>query len=43
MEITIQISKTAQGDGEYIQIMSPAGIPINIVLVVDKVIIEDRR
>ena len=43
MEITIQISKTSNGMGEYIQIMSPAGVPINIVLIVDKVTIEDRR
>jgi hypothetical protein len=43
MEITIQVSKTADGQSEYVQIISPAGIPINIVLVVDKVTIEDRR
>lgn len=43
MKITIAISKTANGQGEFVQIMSPAGIPINIVLVVDEVTIEDRR
>lgn len=42
-EITITVSKTVNGKTEFLQIMSPAGIPINIVLIVDKVTIEDRR
>jgi hypothetical protein len=43
MEIIIQVSKTSDGKSEFVQIMSPAAVPINIVLVVDKVTIEDRR
>jgi hypothetical protein len=43
MKITITVSKTSFGQGEYLQIMSPAGIPINIVLVVDEVEIIDQR
>lgn len=41
--LTITVSKTADGRCEYIQIASPGAMPINIVLIADQVILEDRR
>lgn len=42
-KLTITVTKTADGRYEYIQIASPAAMPINIVLIADEVVIEDRR
>jgi hypothetical protein len=42
-ELTITISQTADGKAEYIQIASPAAMPVNIVLIASKVTIQDRR
>jgi hypothetical protein len=41
--LTITVTKTADGRYEYIQIASPAAMPINIVLIADQVVIDDRR
>jgi hypothetical protein len=42
-KLTITVTKTADGLYEYIQIASPAAMPINIVLIADVVEIQDRR
>jgi hypothetical protein len=42
-ELTITVTKTADGKSEYLQILSYAGIPVNIVLIANKIKIEDRR
>lgn len=42
-KLTITVSKTSTGHGVYIQIMSGAGVPVNIVLIANEVKIEDRR
>lgn len=42
-EITIQVTKTADGKFDYVQISSPAAIPVNIVLVAGKIIVNDCR
>lgn len=41
--LVITISKTADGKHEFLQILSPAGIPVNIVLIAEKIKIEDSR
>ena len=43
MKLKVQISKTSRGDQDYIQILSDDLLSVNIVLVVDKVEIEDQR
>ena len=42
-KLTITVTKTADGRYEYIQIASPAAMPVNIVLIADQVEIEDHR
>lgn len=41
--LRILISKTANGQGEYLQVMSPDMVSINIVLVADRFELEDKR
>lgn len=42
-QLSITITQTADGLGEYVQICSPAAIPVNIVLVADEIMVDDRR
>lgn len=42
-KLTVQISETADGKSTYMQISSPAAMPVNIVLIADEVIIDDKR
>jgi len=42
-ELTITVTKTANGKSEYVQILSYAGIPVNIVLIANKIEIVDLR
>jgi hypothetical protein len=42
-ELTILVTKTANGKMEYLQITSPAAIPVNIVLIAKKIKVEDHR
>ena len=42
-KLTITVTKTADGRYEYIQIASPAAMPVNIVLIADEVEIADHR
>lgn len=41
--LTIQITKTSNGLCDYVQISSPAAIPVNIVLVAGRIVVDDRR
>jgi len=41
--LTITISKTSIGTATYVQIASPAAMPVNVVLIADEVVIEDHR
>lgn len=42
-EIEIEVTKTANGRADYVQIRSPAAIPVNIVLVAGKITVRDTR
>lgn len=42
-ELRIQVTKTADGLREYVQIMSADQLTINLVLLADKVVITDQR
>lgn len=42
-KLIITVSKTSSGQGIFIQIMSPAAVPVNIVLIAEEVEIEDKR
>lgn len=42
-ELTIQVTKTADGKMEYVQIASKATFPVNIVLIADKITVKDDR
>lgn len=42
-KLLITVTKTADGRYEYIQIASPAAMPVNIVLIADTIEIDDRR
>ncbi len=42
-KLIIQVTKTATGDGEYVQIMSNDMLAVNIVLIADKIEIRDDR
>lgn len=42
-ELTITISKTANGKSDYVQIMSKDQFSINIVLIAGKITVEDTR
>ena len=43
MKLQILVSKTANGKADYLQILSEDQFSINIVLVAEKIIIEDKR
>ncbi|KKK60045.1 hypothetical protein LCGC14_3028270 [marine sediment metagenome] len=43
MILNVTITKTADGKQDYIQIMSDDIISVNIVLVADKIKVEDHR
>jgi hypothetical protein len=42
-ELQIVITKTTSGLSDYVQICSPAAIPVNIVLVAKRIVLADRR
>lgn len=41
--VTIQVTKTADGEKEYMQIMAADMVSINIVLIAEKFVIKDDR
>lgn len=41
-ELKITVQKAANGQ-DYVQIASPAAVPVNIVLIANKIEIEDHR
>lgn len=43
MKLRVTVTKTATGIGEYIQIMSDDMLTVNVVLVAEKVEIQDLR
>ena len=43
MRLTIVLSKTANGQHDYVQIMSRDMITTNIVLVANEIVVEDKR
>ncbi len=43
MELKVTVSKTSNGDKDYLQIMSDDMFSTNIVLIADKITIEDAR
>lgn len=43
MKLTIQVTKTANGEQEYIQVMSDDMFSINVVLIADQIEIRDDR
>ncbi len=42
-KLTIQISKTADGQQNYMQILSGDQFSLNIVLIADEIVVDDRR
>ena len=42
-KLKIQITKTATGDGEYVQIMSDDMTSVNVVLIANEIEIRDDR
>jgi hypothetical protein len=42
-KLQVTVTKTADGRYEYIQIASPAALPVNIVLIADEIEIKDAR
>ncbi len=43
MNLSVVITKTADGLQDYIQVMSEDMISVNVVLVADKIKVEDTR
>lgn len=41
--LIITVTKTADSRYDYVQIASPAAMPINIVLIANEITIEDHR
>lgn len=42
-KLTVTVTKTSQGDQDYIQIMSSDMFSINVVLIADKIEVLDKR
>jgi len=42
-QLNIQITKTSDGKQEYIQIMSADMVTVNVVLVADRIVMQDMR
>jgi hypothetical protein len=42
-KLTVTVTRTADGRYDYVQIASPAAMPVNIVLIADEIVIEDSR
>ena len=42
-KLTVQISKTATGEHDYLQILSEDQFALNIVLIAGKIVVSDRR
>ena len=42
-ELCIQITKTSDGNHDYVQVMSADQLAINLVLLADRIIVSDRR
>lgn len=43
MELKVTVTKTANGLQEYIQIMSDDMVSVNIVLIADRIAVDDAR
>ena len=43
LKLNVTITKTADGKQDYIQIMSDDVISVNVVLVADRIKVEDHR
>ena len=43
MKLQVTVTKTSDGLSDYIQIISDDMLSVNIVLVVEEVVVEDRR
>jgi len=42
-QLEIEISKTANGKADYVQIRTPAAVPVNIVLIARRIVVKDAR
>ena len=42
-KLNVTISKTSDGESDYLQIMSPDMLSINIVLVATEIVVSDTR
>ena len=42
-KLTVTIAKTRDGVSDYLQVMSEDMVSVNIVLIADKIIVEDKR
>ena len=42
-KVTIQVSRTADGKGQYLQVMSGDMVSVNVVIVANEFVIRDDR
>ncbi len=42
-DLQIEISRTADGRQDYVQLRSPAAVPVNIVLIAKRITLLDHR
>ena len=42
-DLQIEISRTADGKHDYVQVRSPAAAPVNIVLIAKRITVLDHR
>lgn len=42
-KLTIQVTKTADGQFDYVQILSGDQFSLNIVLIANQIVVDDRR
>ena len=43
MKLRIRVSKTSQGNQDYLQVMSDDMVSVNIVLIAERIEIDDAR
>ena len=42
-QLTVTVTKTSNGLFDYVQVMSNDSVSVNIVLIAEKITVEDRR
>ena len=42
-KLTVTVTKTADGQRDYVQIMSSDMVSVNVVLIADEIVVDDHR